>query len=134
MMSLLGTIQLQLFSPEQKAVLAPLAMPGASHTTQKTHEPNGLDLALSLAGDRLSASLPRWTPSEATCARSEAQRLQLQPWNAGRTAPWPSVLSSKIIIHPINFLGFGQDTQDKSASVQHATMGCEQNTQLGSTR
>lgn len=134
MMSLLGTIQLQLFSPEQKAALAPLAMPGAGHTTQKTHEPNGLDLALSLAGDRLSASLPRWTPSEATCARSEAQRLQLQYWNAGRTPPWSGFLFSKIIIHPINFLGFGQDTQDKSASVQHETMGWEQNTQLGNTR
>ena len=122
------------FSPEQKALLAPLAMPGASHTTQKTHEPNGLNLALCLAGDRLSASLPRRTPSEATCACSEEHHLQLHHWNAGRTTPRSGFLFSKIIIHPINFLGFGQDTQDKSASVQHETMWWEQNTQLGSTR
>lgn len=33
-------------------LLTPLAMPGASHTTQEPYEPNSLDLALSLAGDR----------------------------------------------------------------------------------
>lgn len=80
-------------SPEQKALPAPLAMPGASHTTQKTHEPNGPDLALSLAGDRLSASLPRWTPAEATCARPEEQRPQLQHWGAGRAPPWSASCS-----------------------------------------
>ena len=73
-------------SPKQKALPAPLAMPGASHTTQKTHEPDGPDLALSLAGDRLSASLPRWTPAEATCARPEEQHPQLQHWGAGQVS------------------------------------------------
>lgn len=105
-MSLLGTIQLQLVLPNKKALPAPLAMPGASYTTQKTHEPNGPDLALSLAGDRLSASLPRWTPAEATCARPEEQRHSCSTGVLAELRRGP-LLFSKIIIHPINFLGFG---------------------------
>lgn len=42
----------------QKAFLAPIAMPGASRTTQKSHKPNGLNLALSL----LSDCLFHWKP------------------------------------------------------------------------
>lgn len=92
-------------------------MPGASYTTQKTHRQMAPTWhSLWLVTDCLLHS-PRWTPAEATCARSRgAEAPTAAALGCWQSYAVVSFLFSKIIIHPISFLGFGQDTQDRSAA------------------
>lgn len=71
--------------------------------TTGAHGPRSLRLALSLAADRHCA------PQVGTIA----------PVRCWQNWAWPCFLSSKVIIHPIHFLGSGRDTQDNSARVPH---------------
>jgi hypothetical protein len=101
-----------------------LLMPAIS--PQEPHKPISLSLVLSLASDRncllLVPVLPRWASPQASlgvglCPIRTTLSTAAAPacWQDGA---WSCLLFSGIIIHPINFLEFGQDTHDNSASIQ----------------